>query len=640
VAASLTLRTTYHAPAEDRGRDAGADAGTMSLVLESTSPLPHGWRLAVTSVVPLVPRAPVRLARRVATYHELAPADDADACPDWTVADIAAGHRPRHANDGPVAAFVILPDDSTLDVDVRPMARADDPRRSARIDARPGDARVAAGMALVPMPRRVDVAPGATATHRHVRLAPDAVPDATTAWRAVADLAGRLLDGSPFTGLASLEVAVRVDDALEQAAYLIDVHGSDAIVTASGDDGFRHAFVTLAQWAVNGIPAMASVDDRPHWSWRGLHIDLARRWYDAETVERIIDLAAWRKLQRVHLHLTDDEAWRLPVPGWPELATIGATRGHGLALPPMLGSGARAYGRAYTTAEIAGWVRRAGDLGVVLVPEVDVPGHCHAALTARSDLRDPADTSGAVSVQDFVDNVLVPGSPRTDAFLIDVVDALATLFPTSPWLHIGGDEVPHDAWRGSPIVAAHRAARNLMTTREVEADFHRHLVELVVSRTGRAVGAWQEAAMSGGVRPGDGYVVGWTSPEAARELAATGHDVVVSPGQAYYLDMASDPAWDAPGMSWAGTITLEDTCAFEPGAGWTEAERSHLLGVQACVWSEHVADAATFDRLVFPRLDAVAERAWSGTVHGGAASLRARAERLPRLTTAGRRSEA
>jgi hexosaminidase len=646
VAAALTLRTTHQAAAATGGGDGGDPAaagagigngnGNLELVLESDSPLPRGWRLALTSVLPLAPPAPVRLARRVGTYHELAPADGEGACPSWTVHGVAVGHRPRHANDGPVAAFVILPDGSTLDVDVRPMTRAGDAVRGPAATAAP----VASDTALVPMPRRVDVDPGMPLVHRQLRLSPDAIPDADAAWRAVAALAGRLLDESPLGDAGSLEVAARADGALGSAAYRIQVDGDAAVVTASGADGFRHAFVTLAQWAVDGLPAAALVDDHPQWSWRGLHVDLARRWYEPATVERIIDLAAWRKLDRLHLHLTDDEAWRFPVPGWPELVTIGATRGHGLALPPMLGSGASPYGRAYTPAEIAGWVDRAGALGIVLVPEVDVPGHCHAALVARPDLRDPDDTSGAASVQGFVDNVLVPGAPRTAAFLADVIDALAALFPTSPWLHVGGDEVPHGAWQASPIVAAHRVARGLATTRDVEADFHRELVALVASRTGRAVGAWQEAAMSGGVRPGDGYAVGWTSPQAARELAAAGHDVVVSPGQAYYLDMASGSSWDEPGMSWAGTVTFEDTCAFEPGAGWTEAERAHLLGVQACVWSEHVADAATFDRLVFPRLDAVAERAWTGGIQDGAASLRARAERLPRLTVNGRRSGA
>jgi hexosaminidase len=634
VAAALTLRTTFRA-APGRGANAGDEPGTLSLLLQSPTPLPEGWRIALTSIVPLQPPPETaRLVRRVATYHEIEPAAPHSASPSWHVDGIGVGHRPRHANDGPTAAFVILPDGSTIDADLRPMERAGGtPSRTAPSppSAAVTDAAAAPQVAaLIPMPRDLRVAPNARGVHYGARLA-DAPPAAASAWDAVAELAGRLIESPSLTAAGSLRVSATISDTLTGEAYRIHIAGDEALVRAGGIDGFRRAFVTLAQWAPAGIPTAATVEDAPRWTWRGLHVDLARRWYEPDAVARIIDLAAWRKLDRVHLHLTDDEAWRLPVAEWPELADVGGTRGHGLALPPMLGSGRLPYGRAYTEAEIAAWVRTADALGVVLVPEVDLPAHCHAALTARQDLRDPGDTSGARSVQDFVDNVVVPGLPQTNAFLTAVVDALANSFPTSPWLHIGGDEVPQGAWRGSPVVDAHRRARDLAATRDVEADFHHELVRLIGARTGRRVGAWQEAAQSGGVRPGDGYVVAWTSPDAARELAAAGHDVVVSPGQAYYLDMAPDDDWDTPGMSWAGTVRLEDTCDFEPGGGWTDEQLTHLVGVQACLWSEHVADAATFDRLAFPRLDAIAERAWTGRIDGGPASLRERAQQLPRL---------
>jgi hexosaminidase len=635
VAAPLSLRTIYH---PGIGAGAGAEPGTLSLVLHSPTVLPDGWRLALTSIVALEPPSPIaRLVRRVATYHELAPAAPHGASPVWHVDGIRAGHRPRHANDGPTSAFVILPDGSTIDVDVRPMEPSIRERRrtapaSTPVPTRPASAPTPAVAALVPMPRLLRIAPGAAGVHHSARLV-DAPSAAAAAWDAVAALAGRLVAPPPLTSDGSLRVSAATRDALPGEAYRIDVAGDEAVVRAGGIDGFRQAFVTLAQWARVGIPSEATVEDAPRWTWRGLHVDLARRWYEPASVARIIDLAAWRKLDRVHLHLTDDEAWRLPVAGWPELGDVGGSRGHGLALPPMLGSGPRPYGRAYTESEIAAWVRTADTLGVILVPEVDVPAHCHAALTARPDLRDPDDTSNARSVQEFVDNVIVPGLAQTDAFLTAVVDALATSFPTSPWLHIGGDEVPRGAWRGSPVVDAHRHAHDLATTRDVQADFHRRLVHLIRTRTDRRVGAWQEAAHTGGVRPGDGYVVAWTSADAASELAGAGHDVVVAPGQAYYLDMAADDDWDTPGTSWAGTASLDDVCAFEPGAGWTDEQLAHLIGVQACLWSEHVADAATFDRLAFPRIDAIAERAWTGRIDGGPASVEARAGRLPRLST-------
>jgi hexosaminidase len=164
----------------------------------------------------------------------------------------------------------------------------------------------------------------------------------------------------------------------------------------------------------------------------------------------------------------------------------------------------------------------------------------------------------------------------------------------------------------------------LSSTKDVEAAFHRDVVRTIRERTGRHVAAWQEAAQSGGVAPGDGYVVGWRTVEASRELAASGYDVVVSPGQAYYLDMAVDAGWNTPGMSWAGHTSLDRVCEFDPEQGWSDSERANLLGIQACLWTETVHDGRAMDEMLFPRLDAIAERAWSGTIAGGGQSLRVR----------------
>lgn len=442
---------------------------TVTLTLDRE--WPRGSRLAVTTLVPL--RGP-QLVRHEASYHEF-------ALDGREIRGLELGFAPRHANDGPTSAFVILPDGSTEALHVFPMRR------------------------------------------------------------------GRLVFDGP-----------------------------------------------------------------PRYAFRGLHLDLARHWFEPDVVEHVLAACAERRLTHLHLHLTDDEAWRLPVADYPALAEIGGTRGYGLPLGPMLGGGPEPYGRAYTPAEIARWVRRADELGIVLVPEVDLPAHNHAALTALPELRDPGDTSDAVSVQYFTDNVLVPGRPETRRFLEAVVDALADLFPNSPYLHIGGDEVPDGAWRGVPTVRRLREQHGLTSTRDVEAWFHRELVGMIKQRTGRRVAAWQEAAESGGVRPGDGYVVGWRSAADCRALAASGYDVVLAPAEAYYLDMATDDAWDTPGMSWAGSTSLGHVRRFDPTEGWETAERDKVLGVQACLWTELIPDEPTLWSRLLPRLDAFAWRAWHG----------------------------
>jgi hexosaminidase len=261
----------------------------------------------------------------------------------------------------------------------------------------------------------------------------------------------------------------------------------------------------------------------------------------------------------------------------------------------------------YSADDIARWHARATAGGVVLIPEIDLPGHSFAALAALPALVDPDDTTGAVSVQHFVDGVLNPGVPMTWALLEAAFGELADRFP-SPWLHLGGDEVAPGAWLGSPLAMRWAADRGATDEREIGMAFAREVVALVRRTTGRRVGVWEEAA--GALEPDDGYVVGWRSAEACRQLAAAGHPVVAAPAQVHYLDMAASTEWYEPGASWAGTASLAAIESFDATAGWTADERSNLLGVQTCLWTEHVPDRPAMERMLFPRLTAIADAAW------------------------------
>ena len=238
----------------------------------------------------------------------------------------------------------------------------------------------------------------------------------------------------------------------------------------------------------------------------------------------------------------------MPIDGYPDLTTVGAWRGHGLPIPPLLGSPAAATGGATrATRSPAGSARR--ELGIVVVPEVDLPGHCFAALTAVPALRDPDDTTGAVSVQRFVDNVLYPGVPATRPFVEAVFGTLADLFP-SPWLHVGGDEVP-DAWSGSPVAAEYARART------GRIDRHRRRVHGRRDRVGTTAPAATSAC---GRRPpstappaGRRLRRGWKSAADARGSPRPGsrrrrraRGVLPRHGARRRLD--------APGTSWAGTV--------------------------------------------------------------------------------------
>ena len=643
VMTPLVLRSTYR-------RRAGANAdsawfGTFDLELASTSgasiELPTGSRLALWCTMQLEPTAAsgVRVVERLAGHLVLEPT----GCGVWTTSswridDLQSRFPARHANDGPEVAWVILPDHSTIEIDVEPSAATNPPSAvqpdtsSHALDRTmvpSGDTPV---VSVTPHPRHIMLSAGAE-RHQRARLVGPTTAVAEM-WSSVADLGRRagwgVLDPIGADSDAS-PTTVTIVDELAEEAYDIDIANGAIAVRAGGDRGGRHGLVTLSQLLTSGGGAPElHISDEPGLAFRGVHLDLARRWFEPDVVERLIDIAAWRKLSHVHLHLTDDEAWRFHVDAYPTLATIGGTRGHGLALAPLCGSGPAPYGRAYSGAEIGRWVQRADALGITLVPEVDVPGHCHAALIAVPELRDPDDASTAVSVQGYPNNVLVPGLSTTMPFLEAVFTTLAELFPNSPTLHIGGDEVPPGSWDGSPATTAYAAARDLTSTSQVEAAFHRDLIDMIAATTGRGVAMWEEAALAG-VEP-SGYAVAWTSADAGVRLARAGHRVVMAPGQTNYLDMAPGRAWELPGGSWAGNVTLADTCTFDPTIGWANDIVDLLHGVQACIWSEHIADLDILDTLTFPRLDAIAERGWTGRIVGGPEALADRSAALPRFT--------
>lgn len=543
-----------------------------------------GFRLAFTSVVRLTPAddSPVRLVEQVGSYHEVIAPADVELAPGgvWDVGLLRCDMHMIHANDGPVRAFVIRSDGSTVPVAVPvteqgPNLRIGDEAPPRAVLAEAGDVTGAAWSTAAGCERRLH-------PHDDLVLAPDG-------------------DGAA--------VDARIDESLGAEAFSLTGDPETGFNAHAGSRvALQWAFMELArrQRGDGGLPGSLS---EPSQGLRALMVDLARHFVPAVDVAEIIDLAAWRRLNVVHLHLTDDQAWRVPIAAYPALGDIGAWRGFGLPVPPLHGSGADPYGGCYTVDDIRFWVARAAEFGIELIPEIDVPGHSFAAITAVPELRDPGDAGSVLSVQSFSHNVLNPGVAATRPFLESAFGELADLFPGSR-LHIGCDEVPEGAWAGSPAAEQWAAARGLEGHTATEQAFVAEIVELVRTTTGRSIGAWQEAADLGGLQPGDGYVVGWRDAASARRLAEAGYDVVVGPAEAYYLDMASGPEWEQPGHWWAGTITSDTVASFDPTAGWSDGARDRVIGVQASLWGEHVPDRRTLRTLLLPRLDAFADAAW------------------------------
>lgn len=602
-------------------RPDGAGGGAVVLGLTNTGvDAVAGFRLAMNSMFRFKAVEDVKggkLEEQISNYVTFVPPEGLVLAPGatWTISADRLSHKIDHYNYGPKAAYLILADGSLAPVAVTLMTRNGEPG-APLLDPKPRLALAGgAPLALVPFP--VEASVGGSVDPSPPVAFVDGPPEARAAFDAVAALAGRLLAGEPpLFGESGIRCHASIEP-MDGEAYRIAFAAGSVTVSAAGRAGFFHAFVTLGQLLRGArvapdefaFPAEGTIADRPRFGFRGMHLDVARQFHSAATLHRLLDCMAWVKLNRLHVHLTDDEGWRFDVPGYPELAEIAAWRGHGLAIPPLLGSGPEPYGGIYSRDELDALVRRAGELGIVVIPEVDIPGHCYCALQALPRLRDPAETGVYRSIQFFRNDALNPAVPAVYEFLEAVFAEVAARFP-SPWLHVGGDEVADDAWLNSPMARALMAEKGWTEVPQLQSHFLTR-AQAIVRALGRNVGAWQEAAHGGGIGAEGSYLVAWLKSESGLALARQGYDVVMAPAEHYYLDMAQSEEWWEPGAGWAGTVSPETTYAGDPGGDWPDAERARILGIQACLWSENMHEPRLIDHMLFPRMPAMAETAWT-----------------------------
>jgi hexosaminidase len=250
-------------------------------------------------------------------------------------------------------------------------------------------------------------------------------------------------------------------------------------------------------------------------------------------------------------------------------------------------------------------------------------------LEALPELKDAGENAQQLSIQSFPNNCLNPAIEAVYPALETIFGEMIELFP-SRYFHLGADEVPATAWESSPQANAMRRQLGVTGTASLQAKFLQRIQAFLTSK-GKITGAWEEAAHGGGIDKANCYLVGWVDVAASQKLAAEGYEVVVAPGQAFYLDMANGIDWHEPGAGWAGWSSPETTYAFDPVAGWSAGEKAKFLGVQACIWSEPMTDRAVFDRLVFPRLSAIAETGWTGAENKDFARFSAAVNLMPNL---------
>ena len=378
------------------------------------------------------------------------------------------------------------------------------------------------------------------------------------------------------------------DSTQGEEGYTIAMEKDVVRIAAGSRIGALHATRTLEQLAApdsigNWHWPRVRIQDAPAFAWRGTMLDVSRHFYSVAFIKRYLDELAALKMNVFHWHLTDDQGWRVEVKKFPKLTEVGAWRTEA--------DGAR-YGGFYTQEEVKDVVRYAEQRGITVVPEIEFPGHCSAALAAYPQLGCRKDTIAVPTTWGVFHDVYCVGREETWGFFQSVLDELLPLFP-APWFHIGGDEVPKDRWQHCAVCQARMKNEGLKDEHALQAWAVKRLQAYLTGKGKRLIG-WDEV-LEGGL--GSTAVVEvWRGDEQARKARANGNAII----RTLYFD--ASPA----------SLTLDKVKAFDP---LVDGDAHGILGAECPLWSE-TADERSVGYRIFPRLHVFAERMWSGEVRG------------------------
>ncbi len=412
-----------------------------------------------------------------------------------------------------------------------------------------------------------------------------------------------------------VDLQMIVDENSSKAGYRIEIDADMIMAYSSTAAGFVNAAASLLQLILSDIDGnyymlQGCIDDKPRYEYRGLMLDCARHFQDKQTILKTLDLMALYKFNHFHWHLTDDEGWRIEILAFPALTERGAWRGEGEILEPQFGTGYRRYGGFYTQDDIREIVEYATLRHITVIPEIDIPGHSRAAIKSLPELLvEPEDESSYCSAQLYNDNVLNPALPGTYHFLDTVIDEISELFP-GPSVHVGADEAPPNVWQASPACNKLKAELNYQTCHELQGHLL-HYVQKYLADNGKQLIGWEEA-VHGDKLDSSAIICAWSSIAAGINLANNGYNTIACPAPYAYLDLAWDSNMEEPGYYWAGTANLELVYSYEPcNDDLTALGNQNLFGIQAVAWSEQLYKQEQLNYMMFPRMLALSEIAWS-----------------------------
>ena len=425
-----------------------------------------------------------------------------------------------------------------------------------------------------------------------------------------------------FRGGVVILTAENAKTNLGAEGYELSVTPSVVTIQASTQAGLFYGAQTLLQLlpteifsakAVKNldweIPAV-KIADVPRFPWRGLMVDVSRHFFTKQELEKMMDVMALHKLNTFHWHLVDDQGWRIEIKKYPKLTSVGAWRasvGFGLATNSTTAYGKDGrYGGFYTQRDIREVVACAKKLHITIVPEIEMPGHSMAALTAYPELGSgpgpfEIPLSGGVKR-----GIYSPAKPESFEFLQNVLMEVFQLFP-GKYVHIGGDEVPRGSWTNDAACVALMEREGLKSKEEVQSWFTRRM-EKFINAHGKTLIGWSEIRQGGLAQ--NAVVMDWIG--GGREAAGEGHDVVMSPTSSCYFDGPQSRDRSSEPRASGSVVTLRRVYAFEPvPSGLAPEFAGHILGAQGNLWTELVPNLKHAEYMIFPRVFALAEASWS-----------------------------
>ena len=482
--------------------------------------------------------------------------------------------------------------------------------------------------AIIPLPQSIESREGSFKLGPGTRIAADAASTQTAQY-----LAQRLRNSTGFKlklgksteAAAKGQILLTTRDAkptLGPEGYQLTVGTDSVVLRALTQAGLFYGVQSLLElmppevFAAKAVPGVdwkipcAQIEDQPRFKWRGFMLDVARHFFTKDEVKEMLDVLALQKLNTFHLHLTDDQGWRIEIKKYPRLTQIGAWRKDaGFGLDPKAsttyGPDGR-YGGYYTQADIREIVAYAAARHITVVPEIEMPGHASAALSAFPELSCTGGPYTPNAEGGVFAGVYCAGKDETFEFLQNVLAEVLPLFP-GKYIHIGGDEVPKDNWKKCARCQARIKQESLKNEHELQSYFIRR-IEKFINAQGRNLIGWSEIREGGLAQ--NAAVMDWIG--GAVEAATAGHDVIMSPTAYCYLDYYQSTNHATEPKAIGGYLPLSKVYSFEPlPAGLDAPYQAHILGGQGNLWTEYVPNFKHAEYMAVPRLCALAEVTWS-----------------------------